>query len=76
MIVCMTTQIKRANRWINIRVFKIYRRFGSGNCRCKHKQNKEEQMDDVPETILQIRSGHCHLLQDHKHRLFGEPSDM
>ena len=26
-------------------------------------------------TLSQLRSGHCHLLQDYKHRVFGEPSD-
>ena len=28
------------------------------------------------EGASQLRSGHCHLLQDYKHRLLGEPSDM
>ena len=27
-------------------------------------------------TLSQLRSGHCHLLQDYKHRVFGEPSDI
>ena len=27
-------------------------------------------------TFSQLRSEHCHLLQDYKHRLFGEPSDI
>ena len=27
-------------------------------------------------TLSQLRSGHCHLLQDYKHRMFGEPSDI
>ena len=27
-------------------------------------------------TLLQLRSGHSHLLQDYKHRVFGEPSDI
>ena len=27
-------------------------------------------------TISQLRSGHSHLLQDYKHRVFGEPSDI
>ena len=27
-------------------------------------------------TVLQLRSGHCHLLQDYNHRVFGEPSDI
>ena len=26
-------------------------------------------------TLSQLRSGHCHLLQDYKHRVLGEPSD-
>ena len=26
-------------------------------------------------TLSQLRSGHCHLLQDYKDRVFGEPSD-
>ena len=25
-------------------------------------------------TLSQLRSGHCHLLQDYNHRVFGEPS--
>ena len=25
-------------------------------------------------TLSQLRSGHCHLLQDYKHKVFGEPS--
>ena len=27
-------------------------------------------------TLSQLRSGHCHLLQDYRHRVFGEPSDI
>ena len=27
-------------------------------------------------TLSQLRSGHCHLLQDYKHRVFVEPSDI
>ena len=27
-------------------------------------------------TLSQLRSGHCHLLQDYKHRVFGEPSNI
>ena len=27
-------------------------------------------------TLSQLRSGHCHLLQDYKHRVFGEPNDI
>ena len=27
-------------------------------------------------TLSQLRSGHCHLLQDYKHRVFGKPSDI
>ena len=27
-------------------------------------------------TLSQLRSGHCHLLQDYKHRALGEPSDI
>ena len=27
-------------------------------------------------TLSQLRSRHCHLLQDYKHRVFGEPSDI
>ena len=27
-------------------------------------------------TLSQLRSGHCDLLQDYKHRVFGEPSDI
>ena len=27
-------------------------------------------------TLSQLRSGHCRLLQDYKHRVFGEPSDI
>ena len=27
-------------------------------------------------TLSQLRSGHCHLLQDYTHRVFGEPSDI
>ena len=27
-------------------------------------------------TLSQLRSGHCHLLQDYKHRVIGEPSDI
>ena len=27
-------------------------------------------------THLQLRSGHCHLMQDCKHRVLGEPSDI
>ena len=27
-------------------------------------------------TLSHLRSGHCHLLQDYKHRVFGEPSDI
>ena len=27
-------------------------------------------------TLSQLRSGHCHLLQDYKHRVFGEPSGI
>ena len=27
-------------------------------------------------TLSQLRSGHCHLLQDYKHMVFGEPSDI
>ena len=27
-------------------------------------------------TISQLRSGHCHLLKDYKHRVLGEPSDI
>ena len=27
-------------------------------------------------TLSQLRSGHCHLLQDYKHRVFCEPSDI
>ena len=27
-------------------------------------------------TLSQLRSGHCHQLQDYKHRVFGEPSDI
>ena len=27
-------------------------------------------------TLSQLRSGHCHLLQDYKHRVLGEPSNI
>ena len=27
-------------------------------------------------TLTQLRSGHCDLLQDYKHRVFSEPSDI
>ena len=27
-------------------------------------------------TLSQLRSGHCHLLQDYKHMVLGEPSDV
>ena len=27
-------------------------------------------------TLSQLRSGHCHLLQDYTHRVLGEPSDI
>ena len=27
-------------------------------------------------TLSQLRSGHCHRLQDYKHKVFGEPSDI
>ena len=27
-------------------------------------------------TLSQLRSGHCHLFQDYKHRVFSEPSDI
>ena len=27
-------------------------------------------------TLSQLRSGHCHLLQDYKHRMLGEPNDI
>ena len=27
-------------------------------------------------TLSQLRSGHCHLFQDYKYRVFGEPSDI
>ena len=27
-------------------------------------------------TLSQLRSGHCHLLQDYKHRVSGKPSDI
>ena len=27
-------------------------------------------------TLSQLRSGHCHILQDYKHRVLGEPSDI
>ena len=27
-------------------------------------------------TLSQLRSGNCHLLQDYKHMVFGEPSDI
>ena len=27
-------------------------------------------------TLSQLRSGHCHLLQDYNHRVLGEPSDI
>ena len=27
-------------------------------------------------TLSQLRSGHCHLFQDYKHRVLGEPSDI
>ena len=27
-------------------------------------------------TLSQLRSGHCHLPQDYKHRVFGEPSNI
>ena len=27
-------------------------------------------------TLSQLRSGHCHLLHDYKHRVFGEPYDI
>ena len=27
-------------------------------------------------TLSQLRSGHCHLLQDYKHMVFGKPSDI
>ena len=27
-------------------------------------------------TLSQLRYGHCHLLQDYKHRVFGKPSDI
>ena len=27
-------------------------------------------------TLSRLWSGHCHLLQDYKHRVFGEPSDI
>ena len=27
-------------------------------------------------TLSQLLSGHCHLLQDYKHRVLGEPSDI
>ena len=27
-------------------------------------------------TLSQLQSGHCHLLQDYKHRVLGEPSDI
>ena len=27
-------------------------------------------------TLSQLRAGHCHLLQDYKHRVLGEPSDI
>ena len=27
-------------------------------------------------TLSQLRSGHCHIVQDYKHRMLGEPSDI
>ena len=27
-------------------------------------------------TLSQLQSGHCHLLENYKHRVFGEPSDI
>ena len=37
----------------------------------KQRLNRRQQC-----TLSQLRSGHCHLLQDYKHRVFGEPSDI
>ena len=37
----------------------------------KQKLNRRQRC-----TLSQLRSGHCHLLQDYKHRVFGEPSDI
>ena len=27
-------------------------------------------------TLSQLRPGHCHLMEDYQHRVFGEPSDV
>ena len=43
-----------------------------------HPISDEEQRLDRRQrcTLSQLRSGHCHLLQDYKHRVFGEPNDI
>ena len=39
--------------------------------------NKEQRLNQRQRcTLSQLRSGHCHLLQDYKHRVFGESSDI
>ena len=37
----------------------------------EHRLNRTQRC-----TLSQLRSGHCHLLQEYKHRVFGEPSDI
>ena len=37
----------------------------------KQRLNRRERC-----IFSQLRSGHCHLLQDYKHRMLGEPSDI
>ena len=39
--------------------------------------DEEQKLNRRQRCILsQLRSGHCHLLQDYKHRVFGKPSDI
>ena len=37
----------------------------------EHKLNRRQRC-----TLSQLRSGHCHLLKDYKHRVLGETSDI
>ena len=47
-----------------------------GNNRVLKKRPPPISDEEQRLNLSQLRSGHCHVLQDYKHRVFGEPSDI
>ena len=42
----------------------------------QYRTRNRDSTEDNDCTLSQLRLGHCHLLQDYKHRVFGESSDL